>query len=82
VKGNDHGLEEDDMLFSEGDGKPTDDAGQDIEEFGCSVEFVCFVDQSVETIVDGLSDHLSPGNKLSIESMEDVLEVLSFSGFF
>ena len=82
MQGNDDGLEEDDMLFSKGDGKSTDNAGEDIKELGCSIEFVCFVNQCVETIVDGLSDHCSPWNELSIKPVEDVLEILSLSGFF
>ena len=36
------------------------------------------MDETVEAVVDGLSDHLSPGDQLGVESVENVLEVFSF----
>lgn len=54
VQGNDDRLEEDDVLFTEGYGESRDDTGQDVEEFGSTIEFVGLVDEGVEAIVDGL----------------------------
>jgi len=45
VKGNNHVLEKDYMLISEWDGKAGNDASQNIQELGGTIEFVCFVDQ-------------------------------------
>ncbi len=38
------------------------------------------MNQAIETIVDGFSDHFSSGNEFCVESMQNVLQVLSFSG--
>lgn len=35
------------------------------------------VNQGVEALVDGLSNHLSPGDKLGVELVKDILEVVS-----
>ncbi len=40
------------------------------------------MDEGVEAVVDCLSDHLSSWDELGVESVEDVLEVFSLSGFF
>lgn len=40
------------------------------------------MNEGVETVVDCFSDHLSSGNELGIESVENVLKVLPLSGFF
>ncbi len=81
VKRDDDIFEEFDMLFSEGDRKSTDDTGEDVEKFGYSVEFIVFVDQGVELVGDGLSDHFSSWDEFGIESVEDVLKIFSFSRF-
>ena len=39
------------------------------------------MDEGVEAVVDGLADHLASRNQLGIESVENVLQVLPFSGF-
>lgn len=39
------------------------------------------VNERVEALIDGLSDHLSPGNKFGIQLVEDVLEVVSLYTF-
>jgi len=82
MEGDNDGLEEVDVFFSQGDGETTDDTSQNIQKFSSTVEFVVFVDKSVEAISDGLSDHFSSGNELSVESVKDILEIFSFSGFF
>lgn len=38
------------------------------------------MNQAVETIVDGFSDHFSSWDELCVESVQNVLQVLSFSG--
>jgi len=40
------------------------------------------MDKGVETIIDGSSDQFSSGDKFSVEFVEDVLKILSFSWFF
>jgi len=82
MEGDNDGLEEVDVFFSQGDRETTDDTSQNIQKFSSTVEFVVFVDKSVEAISDGLSDHFSSGNELSVESVKDILEIFSFSGFF
>ena len=82
MEGDNDGLEEVDVVFSQGDGETADDTSQNIQKFSSTVEFVVFVDKSVEAISDGLSDHFSSGDELSVESMKDILEIFSFSGFF
>jgi len=81
VKRDDDIFEEFDMLFSEGDRKSTDDTGEDVEKFGYSVEFIVFVDEGVELVGDGFSDHFSSWDEFCVESVEDVLKVFSFSRF-
>ncbi len=44
VEGNDNVLEEDHVLVSQRDRESTDDARQDVEQLGCTVEFMCFMD--------------------------------------
>jgi hypothetical protein len=44
VKRDDHILEEYDVLVTERHCETTDDAGKDIKEFSCTVEFMSFVD--------------------------------------
>lgn len=82
VKSNYDVLEESDVFFSQRNSKTRNDGSQNIQELRCAVEFEIFVDQTVETVIDSLSDHLSSGNQFSVEPMKDVLEILSFSGFF
>lgn len=62
VKWNDDSLEENDVFISERDSKSGDDGGEDIEQLSSSIEFIVFVDESVEAISDGLSDHFSSGD--------------------
>lgn len=38
------------------------------------------MNERVETVIDGLTDHFSSGDKLGIKSVENVFEVLAFSG--
>lgn len=40
------------------------------------------MDETVEAIVDGFSDHFSSGNQFGVEAMQNVLQVFSFSGLF
>ena len=82
MEGDDDGLEEVDVFFSQGDGETTDNTGQNVQKFSSTVEFVVFVDESVEAISDGLSNHFSSGDELGVESVKDILEIFSFSGFF
>lgn len=69
VQGDDDILEEDHVLFSKGDGEARDDGCQDVEEFSGTIEFIVFVDQGVEAVCDGFSDHLSSWDQLGVESV-------------
>jgi hypothetical protein len=82
VKSNYDVLEESDMFFSQRNSETRNDGSQNIQELRCTVEFEILVDQTVETVIDSLSDHLSSGNQFSVESMKDVLQILPFSGLF
>lgn len=82
VKRDDHILEENDMLFSEGHCESRDNAGQDVKQLRGPVELEGLVNETVEAVIDGFSNHLSPGDQLSIEPMENILQVLSLSGLF
>ena len=82
VKRNDDILEEDDVFFSQGNSKTRDDAGQDIKKFRSPIELESFMDETVEAVINGFSDHFSPGDQLSIKSMKNILKIFSFSRFF
>ena len=73
-------LEEDHVLVSQRDSETTDDTGQDVQQLSCSVEFVNFVDQGKEALVDCLPDHLSSRNQFGVQLVEDVLQVISLYG--
>lgn len=76
VQWDDDGLEEVDVLLSKRDGEAGDDRGEDVEQFRSSVELEVLVDEGVEAVSDGLPDHLPPRDKLGVQPMEDVLQVL------
>lgn len=82
VKRNDHIFEENDVLFSEGNCKPRNDACQNIQQFRSSIELECLVYETVETIVDGFSDHLTTRDQLGIQAMQNVLEVFPLTRLF
>jgi len=54
VQRNDDSLEEDYMFLPERDCKSTDNAGQNIKEFRCSIKLVGFMNQCVERIINSL----------------------------
>lgn len=80
VQWDDDVLEENDVFFSQWHGETTDDTGQNIQKLGSSIELESLVDQGVETVVDGFTDHFSPWDEFSVKAVENVLEVLSFAG--
>lgn len=75
-------LEEDDVLVSERHRKARDDARQDVEQLGCAVEAVVFVDEQEEALVHGLADHLPARNQLGVQLVQDVFEVVALHGLF
>jgi hypothetical protein len=77
VKWNDDGLEEVNVLLSEWNGESGNDGSQNVQQFWGSVELEILVDQGVEAIGDGLSDHLSSWHQLGVQSVENVLQVFS-----
>lgn len=77
---NDDILEKDDVFVSQRHSETTDDAGQDVQKFGGTVEFVRLVDEGEKALVHGLSDHLSSGHQFGVELVKDVLQVVSLDG--
>lgn len=57
-------FKENNVLISERHRESGDDACQDVEELGRTVELVGLVDEGEEHFVDCLSDHLTAGNQL------------------
>ncbi len=82
VQGNDNILEENDVFFPQRHCESRNDAGQNVQKFRCSIELKGLVDQGVEAIVNGLTNHLSPGDQLGIETMQDVFQIFSFTRLF
>jgi len=66
VERDDDVLEEDDVLVSQGNSETTDDTGEDIKQFGGTIELVGLVDQGEEALVDGLSNHLSSWHEFGV----------------
>ena len=64
MEGNDYVLKEGNMLITEGDSETRDDGGQDIKKFSSSIEFMRFVNEGVEGLVLGLSNHFASGHEL------------------
>ena len=64
-------LEEDYVLITKGHSKARDDASLDIEKLRRAVEFVNFMNQCVEALVDGLADHLATGYQLNRRSRDE-----------
>ena len=60
MQGDDDILEESNMFFPERHSESWDDACQDVEQLRCAIEFEGFMNERVEAVIDGLSDHLSP----------------------
>lgn len=82
VQRDDHVFEEDDVLLPQWHRKTRDDAGQNVEQLRGAVELEGLVDEGVEAVVDGLSDHLTPGHQLGVKPVKDVLEVFPLSRLF
>jgi len=60
VEGDYDVFEEGYVFFSEWNCESWNDACENIEQLGRSVEFEGFVDETVEAIVDSFADHFSP----------------------
>ena len=82
VERNNDVFEEDDVLLSQWHCETRDDAGQNVQQLRGAVEFEGLVDEGVEAVVDGLSDHLTSGDQLGVKSVKNVLEVFSLSWLF
>jgi hypothetical protein len=77
VKRNNNVLEEDNVLISQWNSESTDDTRQNVEKLGSTVEFVSLMDECKETLIDGLTDHFSSRNKLGVQFVKDILEIVS-----
>jgi len=82
VERNNNILEEDDVLLAQGHRETRDDTCLDVEQLGSSVEFVCLVDQEVEALIDCLTDHLASWHQLSIQLVQNILEIVAFDRLF
>ena len=94
VKGNNHILEEYDMLISQRNSKSTNDASKNIEKFCSSVEFMTLMNEGIEALIDSLSNHLSSWHKLhnqyflsemtylSVKLVKNVLQIVSLNRLF
>lgn len=80
VQGNDDVLEEDNMFFSQWYSKSTDNTGQNIKQLWGAIELESLMNQRVEAVIDGLTYHFSSWHKLSIKSVQNVLQVLTLAG--
>ena len=80
VKRNNDILEENDVFIPERNGETTNNTCQDIKKLGSTVEFVGFMDEGEEALIDSLSDHLSSWNQFGVEFVENVFQVVSFDG--
>jgi hypothetical protein len=77
VEWNDDVLEEYNVLISQRYSKSTDYASQNIEELSSTIEFVVFMDQGEEALVDGFTNHFSSWYEFGVQLMQNVLEVVS-----
>ena len=57
-------VEEDNVLLSEWHGVTRNNSGEDVEQFGSTIELVLLVDQTQEAFVDMLPQHLAAWNHL------------------
>jgi hypothetical protein len=57
-----HILEEYNVLITEGYSESTDNGGQDIKEFSSPIEFVGLMNELIERLIDGFTDHLAAGH--------------------
>ena len=79
VQGDDHRLEEVQVLLAQGHREPADYGRQDVQELRGAVELEVLVGQRVEGVRDGLADHLAARDQLGVEPVQDVLEVLALA---
>ena len=75
---NDDVLEEDNVLVSQRNSESTNDTRQNVEKLGGTVELVVLVNKCKEALVDGLSNHFSSWNKLGVQLVKNVFEVVTF----
>lgn len=59
-------FEENNMFFTERNSETTDNSSKNIKKLSCTSEFVVFMNQGVERIVDSTTNKLTTRNKLSI----------------
>ena len=80
VKWDDHILEENNVFVSKGHGETGNDRGENVEQLGGTIELVVLMDQGVEALVHGLSNHFSSGHEFSVQLVEDILQVVTLNG--
>ena len=72
--------EELEVFLLEGYGEPVDDGTQDLQELPDAVVALGLVDEAVEYVGDGLADERPVGHELSVDPVEDGLEVVPLAG--
>ncbi|KAJ1604816.1 hypothetical protein OIY81_3650 [Cryptosporidium canis] len=80
VERDEGGLQEDLVLLLEGNGEAVDDGDKDLKQLGNSVVGLAVDDYSEEDVLHGLPDAASSRHDLPVDSVEDGLEVVPFSG--
>ena len=80
VKWDNNIREENDVFVSKRYCKTTDNTCQDVQKFGSAVEFVGFMDEGKEALIDSLSDHLPSWHQFCIELMQNVFQIVSLDG--
>jgi len=82
MEGNDDGLEENDVFIPKRYCETTDNTCQNVQKLGSTVEFVGFMDEGKEALIDCLSDHFPSWDQFSVELMQNILQIVSLDGLF
>ena len=69
------------MFIPERYRKATNDTSEDVEQLGSTVEFMVFMNECEEALVDSLTDHFSAGYEFCIELVQDILQIIPFDRF-
>lgn len=82
MEGNNDRLEENDVFVSERDCKATDNTGENVQEFGSSIKFMCSMNQGEKALVNSFSNHFSSWDKFGIELVQNILKIVTLNRFF
>ena len=80
MEGDDDGLEEGHVLFSQWYSKATDDTGQNVQKLSSSIEFIIFMDKIIKTLIHCFSNHFSPRDEFGVQFVKDIFQIIPFDG--